>query len=293
MTHSTQFDLPSSLSVDLHNDIAVLSLSRPEKRNAIDFAMIRGLDRFFSQLSDSILFSEPSDSIRAVVIHGKGDHFSAGLDLSSISDIDSSAVLFGSQAWHRVFDRIEHGNVPVIAVLHGAVVGGGLELAAAAHIRVAERGTFYALPEGSRGIFVGGGASVRVPQLIGVPRMVDMMLTGRTYDAEEGVALGLSQYLAEPGEGLAKGLELARRVIANAPLSNFGVIQALPRIARADPETGLLLESLMISVAAADDEAKVRLRAFLDKRAQKVSHKDSGAASGAMPATLVHEDRNA
>jgi enoyl-CoA hydratase/carnithine racemase len=272
MTHTAQFDLPSSLSVNLHNDIAVLSLSRPEKRNAIDFAMIRGLDRFFSELPDSI---------RAVVIHGKGDHFSAGLDLSSISDIDSSAVLFGSQAWHRVFDRIEHGNVPVIAALHGAVVGGGLELAAAAHIRVAERGTFYALPEGSRGIFVGGGASVRVPQLIGVPRMVDMMLTGRTYGAEEGVALGLSQYLVEPGEGLAKGLELARRVIANAPLSNFGVIQALPRIARADPETGLLLESLMISVAAADDEAKVRLRAFLDKRAQKVSHKDSGAAFGA------------
>ena len=95
MTHNTQFDLPSSLSVDLHNDIAVLSLSRPEKRNAIDFAMIRGLDRFFSELPDSI---------RAVVIHGKGDHFSAGLDLSSISDIDSSAVLFGSQAWHPVFD---------------------------------------------------------------------------------------------------------------------------------------------------------------------------------------------
>jgi (methylthio)acryloyl-CoA hydratase len=123
MTHSTQFDLPSSLSVDLHNDIAVLSLSRPEKRNAIDFAMIRGLDRFFSELSDRF-FSELSDSIRAVVIHGKGDHFSAGLDLSSISDIDSSAVLFCSQAWHRVFDRIVHVNVPVIALLLGAVVCG-------------------------------------------------------------------------------------------------------------------------------------------------------------------------
>jgi hypothetical protein len=69
MTDSTQFDLPSSLSVDLHNDIAVLSLSRPEKRNAIDFPMIRGLDRFFSELSDR-LFSELSDSIRAVVMYG-------------------------------------------------------------------------------------------------------------------------------------------------------------------------------------------------------------------------------
>jgi (methylthio)acryloyl-CoA hydratase len=268
MTYSTQIDLPSSLSAELHDDVAVLCLSRPEKRNAIDFAMIRGLERFFDDLPAGI---------RAVVIHGKGDHFSAGLDLSSITDIDGTAGLFGSRAWHRVFDRIEHGDVPVIAVLHGAVVGGGLELAAAAHIRVAERGTFYALPEGSRGIFVGGGASVRVPKLIGVPRMMDMMLTGRTYGAEEGVTLGLSQYLVEPGEGLAKGLELARRVVANAPLTNFAVIHALPRVARADPETGFLLESLMFSVAATDDEAKLRLRAFLDKRAQKVSHPETSA----------------
>jgi enoyl-CoA hydratase/carnithine racemase len=78
-------------------------------------------------------------------------------------------------------------------------------------------------------------------------------------------------HLAEPGEGLAKGLELAKRVIANAPLTNYAAIQALPRIARADPDTGLLLEGLMCSVAAADDEAKMRLRAFLEKRAPKVS----------------------
>jgi (methylthio)acryloyl-CoA hydratase len=263
MIHPTQFDLPGPVSVELRDDIAVLCLSRPEKRNAIDNAMIHGIDRFFSGLPAGI---------RAVIIRGKGDHFSAGLDLSSITDIDASSLMFGSRVWHRVFDRIEYSDVPVIAVLHGAVVGGGLELAASAHIRVAERGTFYALPEGSRGIFVGGGASVRVPRLIGVARMMDMMLTGRTYGAEEGAAMGLSQYLAEPGEGLARGMELAKRVTANAPLTNFGVIQALPRIARADPDTGLLLESLMASVAAADDEAKMRLRAFLEKRAPKVSH---------------------
>jgi (methylthio)acryloyl-CoA hydratase len=263
MIHPTQFDLPGPVSVELRDDIAVLCLSRQEKRNAIDNAMIHGIDRFFSGLPAGI---------RAVIIRGKGDHFSAGLDLSSITDIDASSLMFGSRVWHRVFDRIEYSDVPVIAVLHGAVVGGGLELAASAHIRVAERGTFYALPEGSRGIFVGGGASVRVPRLIGVARMTDMMLTGRTYGAEEGAAMGLSQYLAEPGEGLARGMELAKRVTANAPLTNFGVIQALPRIARADPDTGLLLESLMASVAAADDEAKMRLRAFLEKRAPKVSH---------------------
>ena len=87
--------------------------------------------------------------------------------------------------WHRAFDHLQFGRVPVVAVLHGAVVGGGLELACAAHVRVAETSTFYALPEGQRGIFVGGGASVRVPRLIGAHRMADMMLTGRVYSAEE------------------------------------------------------------------------------------------------------------
>jgi hypothetical protein len=104
---------------------------------------------------------------------------------------------------------------------------------------------------------------VRGPGLIGVSRM-------DTYGAEEGAAMGLSQYLAELGEGLAKGMELAKRVIANAPLTNFGVIQVLARIARADPGTGLLLQSLVVSIAAADDEAKMRLRAFIEKRAPKV-----------------------
>ena len=162
--------------------------------------------------------------------------------------------------------------MPVIAVLHGAVVGGGLELASSAHIRVAERSTFYALPEGSRGIYVGGGASVRLSRLIGVARMMDMMLTGRTYGAEEGVSLGFSQYLVEPGEGLARAVALAHRAAENAPLTNFAILQALPRIAAASPETGLLMESLMSAIAQGSDEAKKRLADFLEKRAAKVVH---------------------
>src|SRR3546814_4783914 len=87
--------------------------------------------------------------------------------------------------WHEAFRHIQFGRVPVIAVLHGAVIGGGLELAAATHVRIAEPSSFYALPEGQRGIFVGGGGSVRIPRLIGVARMMDMMLTGRVYDRSE------------------------------------------------------------------------------------------------------------
>jgi (methylthio)acryloyl-CoA hydratase len=143
---------------------------------------------------------------------------------------------------------------------------------------VAERGAYYALPEGMRGIFVGGGGAVRIPRLIGTARMIDMMLTGRTYGAEEGAPLGFSQYVVDDGNGLATAIELAERIATNAVLSNFAVVQALPRIARADSETGLLTESLMVAIALSDEEAKRRLHAFLEKRAPKAYHR---AAAGA------------
>ena len=121
-----------------------------------------------------------------MVLDAEGDHFSAGLDLSELTERDTLEGLEHSMMWHRVFGRLEQGNVPVVSVLKGAVIGGGLELASAAHIRVAEPSAFYALPEGQHGLFVGGGASVRVPRLIGVHRMADMMLTGRVLDADGG-----------------------------------------------------------------------------------------------------------
>jgi (methylthio)acryloyl-CoA hydratase len=205
-----------------------------------------------------------------VVLSGEGDHFCAGLDLSEVTERDVWQGVLHSRQWHACFDAIQFGPVPVIAVLHGAVVGGGLELASAAHLRVAEGSAFYGLPEGTRGIFVGGGGSVRVSRLIGTSRMTDMMLTGRVFDAAEGQQAGLSNYLVEPGQGLAKALALAQKVAGNAPLSNFAITQALPRIAEVGPAEGLFLESLMSAIAQGDEAAKERVRAFLDKRAAKV-----------------------
>jgi enoyl-CoA hydratase/carnithine racemase len=260
----TGFDvkLPPSLKAERRNDIALLTIARPHKRNALDDPTVFAIEAFLAAL--------PED-IRAVVLAGEGENFSAGLDLSELKALNVQQGIAHSRSWHRVFELIEFGKVPVVAVLHGAVLGGGLEIAAAAHIRVAERSAYYALPEGSRGIFVGGGGSVRISRLIGTSRMMDMMLTGRTYGAEEGHALGISQYLVAPGEGLAKGIELAMRIAGNAPLTNFAVTHVLPRIGEIDPASGLLMESLMAAIAQGDDEAKARLKAFLEKRGPKVS----------------------
>ena len=249
------------LAIEQVGPVLTVGLNRPAKRNALNDGIVLAIQDCFSNI--------PAD-VGAVVVHGVGEHFSAGLDLSELSERDATAGLVHSQMWHRVFDRIQYSRVPVIAALRGAVIGGGLELACAAHIRVAEPSAYYALPEGQRGIFVGGGGSVRLPRLIGVPRMADMMLTGRVYSATEGAAYGFSQYLTEAGGALAKALELAERVAANAPLTNFAVLQALPMIAEANPQTGLLMESLMATVAQSDKEAKKRIRAFLDRKTAKV-----------------------
>jgi (methylthio)acryloyl-CoA hydratase len=170
--------------------IALVRLTRPLKRNALNDGLILALRDTFQDL--------PS-SVRAAVIDGEGEHFCAGLDLSELSERNASEGVFHSRMWHAALDCVEKGTVPVIAALHGAVVGGGLELASACHIRVADESTFYALPEGTRGIFVGGGGAVRIPKLIGAARMTDMMLTGRVYNAADGERIGLSQYLVPQG----------------------------------------------------------------------------------------------
>jgi enoyl-CoA hydratase/carnithine racemase len=270
--------LRNGLSVSQDGPVTLLRLSRPAKRNALDREMIAGIEDFFRS---------PPDGTRAVVLHGEGSNFSAGLDLSNVADISVAEGISHSRAWHRAFEQIEYCQVPVVVVMHGAVIGGGLELAAAAHIRVAERSAYYALPEGKHGIFVGGGGSVRIPRLIGTARTMDMMLTGRTYGAEEGAAIGFSQYVVADGQGFAQGIALAKQIIANASLTNFGATQVLPRIVGANPETGLLMESLMAAIAGADDDARTRLRNFLEKRAPKVVHRAAGVSEA-----MIQGDRN-
>jgi (methylthio)acryloyl-CoA hydratase len=253
--------LPRSLTLHRDGPVAVLRLARPDKRNALDDTTVLGIETFFS--------APPAD-VRAVVLDGEGDHFCAGLDLAELGATDAVSGVEHSRFWHRVFDRLERGRLPVVSVLKGAVVGGGLELAAATHVRVAEPSAFYALPEARHGLFVGGGGSVRIPRLIGVHRVTDMMLTGRVLDADEGQQLGLSTYLTEPGGGFARALELAHRVAENPPVSTYAVLQALPRIAEGGAEEGYVLEALMAAISSSSAEAQQRMTAFLDGRAGKV-----------------------
>jgi enoyl-CoA hydratase/carnithine racemase len=251
----------TGLRIDLDAPIAVLRFTRPHKRNAVNDQLMDALGAFFAA---------PPANVRAVVLAADGKDFSAGLDLSEHRDRNAAAVMLHSRKWHRILDCMESCGLPVVSVLKGAVIGGGLEIASATHVRVAEATAFYALPEAVRGIYTGGGASVRVAELIGRGRMIEMMLTGRTFDAEEGQRLGLSHYVVEPGTGEPLALALARKVAGNAPLSNYAILNAIPRIGEMSPRAGFFAESLMAAVVQTADEAKAGLDDFLEKRAPRL-----------------------
>ena len=260
--------LPGTLRAWRDGTVAVLELNRAEKRNALDDVTVLAMASWFTTLPDDV---------RAVVLTADGPHFCAGLDLSQLQERSVFEGVEHSRMWHRALSCVEDSRVPVFGVLRGAVIGGGLELAAATHVRVAEASTFYALPEGQHGLYVGGGGSVRVPRLIGAARMVDMMLTGRRYDAAEGGRIGLSQYVVDDGEGLAAAVRLARRAAENSVVTNYAVLQVLPLIATAGPREGYLMEALMAGIAQGTDEAKGRMAAFLARsgRADRARQPDS------------------
>jgi enoyl-CoA hydratase/carnithine racemase len=251
---------PADIELVVDEDVAVLSLNRPQKRNAIRDETIKSLGR---------VFAKPPASIKAFLIKANGDNFSAGLDLSEHRERDASTVMNHSQMWHRVLNAMQFCGLPVVSVLKGAVIGGGLEIAVATHIRIAETSSYYALPEAVRGIFVGGGASVRVANIIGKDRMIELMLTGRTLDAAAGQRLGLSHYLVDQGEGEALGLRLAKQVASNAPLSNYAILNAISRISDMSANDGFFVESLMAAVVQTGEDARARLSDFLEKRAPR------------------------
>lgn len=253
-------------------NIGVVTLARAHKRNALDESVIAEIDQYFS--------SVPAH-IRVIVMMAEGDHFCAGLDLKEHHDQERKAVDFlrVCQAWHRAFDKIQHGGIPVIACLQGAVVGGGLELASAAHIRVADVSTYFSLPEGTRGIFTGGGATVRTAKIITPNRVIEMMLTGRVMDIHEGYRLGLAHYVCntpeQPMSARELAMSLAERIAGNAPLSNYAIVSSINKIADMSATDGLFAEGLMAAVVQTGPDVQRRLNDFVTKRAPKVKPGES------------------
>ena len=245
-----------NIVTECHEDgVLVATLNRPAKRNALNAETIEELIALFSAI--------PRAGVRSVVLASAGDHFCAGLDLVEHFQDDRSPADFMHLClrWHEAFNKMEYGGVPIIAALKGAVVGGGLELASSAHIRVADASTYFALPEGQRGLFTGGGATIRVAGLVGKARMIDMMLTGRIYKGQEAVDVGMTQYLVE-GSSFDHALALAKRAAENLPLSNFAICSGISHFGNMSALDASYAEAVLAGVVNTQPAARERLEAF-------------------------------
>lgn len=253
-----------SFEARMEGAVAVVTLNRPARRNALDEQAIAEIEDYFAR---------PPEAARAIVLAAQGPHFCAGLDLKEhyLKERSPAEFMRVCQGWHRAFDRIQHGGIPVVAALQGTVVGGGLELASAAHVRVGDRSTCFALPEGQWGIFTGGGATVRVARIITPNRMIEMMLTGRVMNCDEGLQTGLLNYLTDAGGAFERAMSLAHKIAGNAPLSNYSIVSGINKVWDMSSTDGLFTESLLAALVQTSPEVSRRLREFVEKRADKVA----------------------
>lgn len=249
--------LQDHIEARLDGQVLHITLRRPEKHNAVNDAMIARLNRIWADLPAAA---------RAVLFTSEGPSFCAGLDLSEQAARTFFGAVQHSHSWHECFRRMQLCGLPIVNALKGPVVGGGLELALVGHVRVADRTSYYALPEVKHGFFVGGGASVRASRVIGASRVTEMMITSRVYDAEDGHRLGISHYLVDEGKAEALAAELAQKAAGNTQESNFAITVALPHIEDMSSDNGYFTEALMEGVIQASPGLIPRLKAFLQGR---------------------------
>jgi enoyl-CoA hydratase/carnithine racemase len=253
------------ITYELDGKVALIGLNRPDKRNAIN-------DPLIDELRAAVLRAHEEADV--AVLFGHGSNFCAGLDLAEALARATGQIKPPRKRrrhnWHEVFDLIARGPIPFVAALHGAVVGGGLELATAAHVRVADESVMCGLPEGQRGIFVGGGGTVRIQRVVGTTVMMDMMLTGRLLNAAESMQEHIVRYVVPAGEALAKAKALAERIAKNSVETNWMIVNVLPRIHDMSHDDGLFVEQLN-SARARPPEAEARLREFVEGKAKPIT----------------------
>lgn len=238
--------------------VASITINRPEKLNAFDMDMLAAL----SEACDRI---EVDGSVRAVIVSGAGKAFSAGGDIKAWGAMPPAE--FGHQ-WvrmgHRVFSRLAGLRVPVIAALNGHALGGGLELAGAADIRIAERGIKIGLPETSLGMVPGWSGTQRLVRRFGAQTVRRMVLGGELFSPEEALALGIVDHVVEKGQAAAAARDYAGSIAKRGPAA-IEIAKLMIGIA-AEEDDGSGVEALGSILAAKTGDMREGVAAFGEKR---------------------------
>jgi enoyl-CoA hydratase len=240
--------------------VAIVRLNRPEKRNALSREMIESLAEMFASV-------EKHPDLRAIILTGAGDAFCAGTDIGELTGLDNDQAREVSERGQSLCDQIENCGVPVIAAVNGIAAGGGCELALACHLRIAATGAQFSLPETKLGAIPAYGGTQRLAREIGEGRAVEMMLTGKTMQAEEALELGLVTSVVPAGDLLGAAQALALQIARLAPLAIRACLEAVNRGTQLPLAEGLKLEAKLFASLFASEDVREGTSAFLEKRA--------------------------
>jgi enoyl-CoA hydratase len=251
-----------TILVERDGDVLTVTFNRPDKLNALSFAMCDAIDGTLAALASG------QDDARVVVLRGGGRGFSGGVDLA---DVEALLAMPAPQAratvrrWQRLFEAIEDLEKPVVAVLHGFAVGGGLELAMACDIRIAEEGTKFSLPEARLGALPDGG-SQRLARIVGLGRAKDLILTGRTILADEAQQIGLVSHTFPAGGADDAIGTVVDRLLASSPLGAGLAKRVLNRGFGTDLRGAMELELLASGPLYATEDMSEGIAAMREKR---------------------------
>jgi enoyl-CoA hydratase len=251
---------PAHVRVERDGDLAVVTIDRTEKLNALNADVIRELPEAFASLRDDA-------AVRGVVLTGAGEKaFVAGADLDELSRLDPLGAVALARRGQEMTLLIERFPKPVLAAVGGFALGGGCELALACHLRIASENAKFALPEVGLGLMPGYGGTVRLARVIGLGRAVEMTLTGETIGAEQAREIGLVSAVVPRAELLAKSKELLRRITKNGPVAVRLALESIYRALDNPVEAALADEAALFGKLAATEDMKEGLAAFLEKR---------------------------
>jgi enoyl-CoA hydratase/carnithine racemase len=260
------------IKVKIAGELAYVALNRPDKRNAVNGAMLEALPRALQEVN--------RPEVRAVILHGEGQVFSAGIDFNSLaSDTGAASGPGGGPDLARLrhfvgesqaaLSRMESLEKPVIGALHGYVGGLGLEIALACDARIAADGTRLGMPETRIGLVPDVGGTTRLTRTVGYARAKELIMTARMIDAREAERLGLVNRVVEPGRHLAAAEELAREIARNAPLAVGLAKRIIDRGYGLDKQTFMELEALAQSTLFLSEDFREGARALAERRDPK------------------------
>ena len=241
------------------DNIATITIASPPA-NALSSSLLRELSTVLDEI-------EPNREIRVVVIHGEGRFFSAGADIKEFTTVESSDDFsklgkFGQ----ALFDRMEKYPKPIIAAIHGAALGGGLELAMACHIRLVSETAKLGLPELQLGLIPGFAGTQRLPKYVGVARAAEMLFTSEPITGVEALQYGLANHAYPENEVLENAFKLARKVAKKSPIVTKAAIQLLNYAKSQEFYEGQQKESELFGSVFVSNDAKEGIQAFMEKR---------------------------